>query len=99
LVMKTATKNPRSGNAAPRICETSSGLINSIGLENPGILAYAREELDKWKKFSLPVIANISGESVEEYATNASAVASRGVSAIEVNISCRTLKKEAWHSD
>jgi len=65
---KGTTKDPRFGNPTPRIAETPSGMINSVGLQNPGIEKVISEELPKLKKcFSKPVVANISGFSVDEY--------------------------------
>ena len=65
---KGTTKEPRFGNATPRIAETPSGMLNSVGLQNPGIDAVVGEELPKLKKcFNKKVIANISGFSLDEY--------------------------------
>ena len=66
---KGTTKDPRFGNPTPRIAECESGMINSVGLQNPGVEAVIAEELPKLKKcFSKPVMANVSGFSVEDYA-------------------------------
>ena len=69
---KGTTKEARFGNPTPRIAETPSGMINSVGLQNPGVEKVIAEELPKLKKvFNKPVIANISGFSLEDYAYTA----------------------------
>lgn len=87
---KGTTKEPRFGNPTPRIAECTAGLINSVGLQNPGIEKVISEELPKMKKvFNKPVIANISGFSIEEYAyccEKADQCPEVGI--IEVNVSC-----------
>ncbi len=87
---KGTTKDPRFGNPTPRIAECTAGMINSVGLQNPGIDAVISEELPKLKKcFSKPVIANISGFSVEEYAYCCERIdKEEQVGIIEVNVSC-----------
>ena len=89
IICKGTTLKPRSGNAQPRIFETASGVLNSIGLENIGIDALIKEKAPLWAKWKVPVIVNIAGESVDEYAELAYKLDSvEGVSGIEVNISC-----------
>lgn len=87
---KGTTKEPRFGNPTPRIAETPSGMINSVGLQNPGIDAVINEELPKLKKcFHKPVIANISGFSVDEYKYCCERIDKQdAVGIIEVNVSC-----------
>ena len=87
---KGTTKEPRFGNPTPRIAECPSGMINSVGLQNPGIEKVISEELPKLKKcFSKPVVANISGFSVEEYAYCCEKIdKEEQVGIIEVNVSC-----------
>ena len=87
---KGTTKEPRFGNPTPRIAECSMGLINSVGLQNPGIDKVIAEELPKLKKcFSKPVIANISGFSVDEYVYCCEKINNEEqVGIIEVNVSC-----------
>lgn len=87
---KGTTKEPRFGNPTPRIAETPSGMINSVGLQNPGIEKVISEELPKLKKcFSKPVIANISGFSKDEYMYCCEKIDKQdAVGLIEVNISC-----------
>lgn len=87
---KGTTREPRFGNDLPRIAECTSGLINSVGLQNPGIDKVIAEELPKMRKvFHKPVIANISGFSVEEYAYSCEKIDKEDqVGIIEVNVSC-----------
>lgn len=87
---KGTTKEPRFGNPTPRIAETPCGMINSVGLQNPGIEAVINEELPKLKKcFHKPLIANISGFSVDEYKYCCEKIDKQPqVSIIEVNVSC-----------
>ena len=66
---KGTTKDPRFGNPTPRIAECPSGMINAVGLQNPGVEKVITEELPKLKKcFSKPVMANVSGFAIEDYA-------------------------------
>jgi dihydroorotate dehydrogenase (NAD+) catalytic subunit len=89
VVSKAITLKPRRGNMQPRIAETAAGMINSIGLQNIGITAIIRDVAPIWSTWKVPVIANIAGESVRDYATLARRLDGvDGVSAIEVNISC-----------
>ena len=87
---KGTTRQPRFGNPTPRIAECPAGMINAVGLQNPGIEKVISEELPRLKKvFSKPVMANVSGFSVEEYAeTCAMLEAEEQVGWLEVNISC-----------
>ena len=87
---KGTTKEPKFGNPTPRIAETPMGMINSVGLQNPGIHAVIEHELPELKKiFNKKVIANISGYSVEEYVYNCQLIDKEDqVGIIEVNVSC-----------
>ncbi len=87
---KGTTKEPRFGNPTPRIAECNSGMINSVGLQNPGVDKVISEELPKLAKvFNKPVMANVSGFSVEEYAYTCEKInACEQVGWIEVNVSC-----------
>jgi len=90
LSFKGTTKEPRFGNPTPRIAECPAGMINAVGLQNPGIDAVIAEELPRLRKvFHKPIIANIGGFSVEEYVHCCERIdKEEGVSIIEVNISC-----------
>ena len=87
---KGTTKDPRFGNPTPRIAECTAGMINSVGLQNPGVAHVKAVELPEMKKyFHKPVVANISGFSLEEYAYACHEIDSEEqVGIIEVNISC-----------
>jgi len=87
---KGTTRDPRFGNPTPRIAECSSGMINSVGLQNPGVDKVIAEELPKLKAcFHKPVIANVSGFSIDEYVETSSKLdAQEQVGIIEVNVSC-----------
>jgi dihydroorotate dehydrogenase (NAD+) catalytic subunit len=87
--LKGITLPPREGNPAPRICETHGGMLNSIGLENPGVDAFIEQKLPWCAERGIPVIANINGQTADEYAELAERLTScPGIVAIEVNISC-----------
>ncbi len=94
FVFKGTTKEPRFGNPTPRIAECQSGMLNSVGLQNPGIHAVIDEELPKIAEyFHKPVIANISGFSTEEYEYCCALIDKQPqVGLIEVNISCPNVK-------
>jgi dihydroorotate dehydrogenase (NAD+) catalytic subunit len=89
IVCKGTTINPREGNPQPRLFETASGLLNSIGLQNIGVKALIREKAPIWASWQVPVIVNIAGETIDDYAKLAGELDGvSGISGIEVNISC-----------
>lgn len=88
LVTKTVTPRPRAGNPPPRIFETPCGMLNSIGLENPGVDRFLAEELPPALALGRPVILNVGGESLEEYESIVETVQGCGARALEVNLSC-----------
>ena len=93
IVTKTITLHARVGNKSPRIIETPSGMLNSIGLENPGVDRFIKEKLPPLNKFKIPVIISIAGESVEEYKELAQRLEEiKEIAAIEINISCPNIK-------
>ena len=93
IVCKGTTLGPREGNPQPRLVETASGVINSIGLQNIGVKALIKDKAPIWAGWRVPVIVNIAGDSVEEYVKLAKMLDGvKGVSGIEVNISCPNLK-------
>jgi len=93
VVCKGTTLEPREGNPQPRIAESACGVLNSIGLENIGVEALVSEKAPLWASWAVPVIVNIAGESIEEYASVAGKLNGiAGISAIEVNISCPNVK-------
>jgi dihydroorotate dehydrogenase (NAD+) catalytic subunit len=90
LSMKGSTRDPRFGNPTPRIAECAGGMMNSVGLQNPGIDAVIARELPKLRKvFHKPIMANICGYSLDEYAENAAKMdKAEQVAWLEINISC-----------
>ena len=93
IVCKGTTLEPREGNPQPRLKETPAGLLNSIGLQNIGIEALIQEKAPLWASWQVPVIVNIAGERVEDYAELASRLEGvAGVSGLEVNISCPNIE-------
>ncbi len=93
LVTKSVTLEPRAGNAPPRIWETPSGMLNSIGLENKGVKRFIEEDLAELAGKDLPVIASVAGSTIEEYTAVAKSLAASGrVAALELNVSCPNVK-------
>jgi len=92
ICTKGLTLNPRPGNTGIRVWETPAGMLNSIGLENPGIAAFMEKELPFLRKLGPAVIANLSGSTEEEYAQGAALLNESGVDMIELNISCPNVK-------
>jgi dihydroorotate dehydrogenase (NAD+) catalytic subunit len=89
IVSKGTTVTPREGNPQPRIAETACGVLNAIGLENIGVSALIKEKAPVWAGWRVPVIVNIAGETVTQYAELAGRLDGvAGISALEVNISC-----------
>jgi dihydroorotate dehydrogenase (NAD+) catalytic subunit len=94
ICCKGTTLRPRSGNRPPRVTETPAGMLNSIGLQNPGIDAVLERYAPLWAGWSVPVLVNVAGESIDEYV----AVVHRlegvaGIAGIELNISCPNVGK------
>lgn len=95
IVVKGITLKPREGNKTPRITETPSGMLNAIGLQNPGIEEFIKEKIPFLAKFKVPVIVNISGYTEEEYVELTEKLNKvKIVSGIEVNISCPNVRYE-----
>lgn len=88
IVLKTVTVRERKGNPPPRVFETASGMLNSIGLENPGIDRFLAEELPKYQGLRTRVIANVAGKDIDEFAALAERMASAKIDALELNLSC-----------
>ncbi|MCC5889544.1 MAG: dihydroorotate dehydrogenase [Alkalibacterium sp.] len=94
IMIKAATEEKRLGNSTPRVAETKSGMLNAIGLQNPGVLKIIENELPFLGGYDLPVIANIAGSTVEEYENVAKALRQTDlIHAIELNISCPNVKE------
>lgn len=89
IIPKTITPLPRPGNPPPRTCETSSGMLNSIGLDNDGLDAFIDKHLHHLLRLGTAIIANVAGKTVEEFAMMAGRLGQfPGLAAIELNISC-----------
>jgi dihydroorotate dehydrogenase (NAD+) catalytic subunit len=93
IISKGITPKPRPGNAGVRVAETPAGMLNSIGLENPGVEAFKTTILPKIKTIDTPLIVNISAGSAEEYGELAAELDVDGVAALEVNISCPNVRE------
>jgi dihydroorotate dehydrogenase (NAD+) catalytic subunit len=93
IVVKGISLNPSKGNPSPRVVETAGGMLNAIGLENVGLDAFIDEKLTCLRPLDVPVVVNIYGKTIEEYAELAARLDPvDGVAAIEVNISCPNVK-------
>jgi len=94
IIVKGLSLKPRPGNPPPRIMETPCGMLNSIGLQNPGIEVFIKDKLPYLKQFNVAVVVNIFGETVQEYKRLAEILNDTdGIHALEVNISCPNVKK------
>lgn len=94
VIMKAATGEERLGNSTPRVAETSSGMLNAIGLQNPGVNKIVETEIPFLANYHIPIIANVAGSTVEEYEYVTSVLnESEHVSAIELNISCPNVRE------
>lgn len=93
IAVKGMTLAPRDGNPPPRIAETPAGILNSIGLQNPGVDAFIAKELPRLKAEGATVIANISGSTIADYCRVAEKLSETPVDLIEMNISCPNVKE------
>lgn len=95
VVAKSVTLRPRLGNPEPRIIETPAGLLNSIGLQNPGIKKFLSEKIPELRALEVPVIASVAGFSIKEYIECSSLLAPQDeIDAIELNVSCPNVEQE-----
>lgn len=92
ISVKGLTLKPRPGNPPPRIAETPSGILNSVGLQNPGVEAFVKDELPFLRQFDTAVIANAAGGTAEEYCALCERLSETDVDAIELNVSCPNVK-------
>jgi dihydroorotate dehydrogenase (NAD+) catalytic subunit len=93
IVVKATTLEPRLGNPTPRVAETPGGMLNAIGLQNPGVEKVIGEELPHLRKYDLPVIVNVAGTAIEDYVETAKRLSDSGYAdALELNISCPNVK-------
>ena len=93
VITKGVADVPWEGNKTPRIAEVYGGMLNSVGLQNPGVDTYIKEELSFLSKFDTRVIANVAGHSIEEYAAVAERLDDSSCDMLEVNISCPNVKE------
>ncbi|MGD1413918.1 dihydroorotate dehydrogenase [Bacillus stercoris] len=93
IMIKATTKEPRFGNPTPRVAETGAGMLNAIGLQNPGLDRVLHHELPWLEQFDTPIIANVAGSQIEDYVEVAEQISKApNVHALELNISCPNVK-------
>lgn len=94
VIVKGVSLEPRAGNPPPRIIETPCGMLNAIGLENPGVKIFIKEKLPFFKQFDIAVIVNVFGETLDEYKQVVEILSDTdGVHGLEINISCPNVKR------
>lgn len=93
ISVKGLTLKEREGNPAPRIAQTPAGILNSVGLQNPGVENFIRFELGELKKYSAKIIANMAGNTIEDYCEMARILSDSDVDMLEMNISCPNVKE------
>ncbi len=93
ISVKGLTLEPRQGNKPPRIAETPAGILNSVGLQNPGVRAFIKDEIPFLRKFNTAIIANIAGNTLEDYCEMADILSEEDIDAVELNVSCPNVKK------
>lgn len=93
IMIKATTVEPRQGNPTPRVAETDSGMLNAIGLQNPGLDHVLEHELKFLEQFDVPLIANVAGTTIDDYVEVARRISkAKNVHALELNISCPNVK-------
>lgn len=92
ISVKGLTLEPRQGNDSPRVAETPMGMLNSVGLQNPGVESFIREDLPWLRQFDTKIIANINGNTIDEYCAIAQRLSETDVDSLELNISCPNVK-------
>ena len=93
IMIKAATHEARKGNPTPRVAETSSGMLNAIGLQNPGVDHILQHELKFLEQYDVPIIANVAGTEIDDYVMVADKISkANNVNALELNISCPNVK-------
>lgn len=93
ISVKGLTLKPRQGNNPPRIAETPAGILNSVGLQNPGVDAFIKDEIPYLRKYDTAIIANIAGNTIEEYCEMAEKLSEADIDAFELNVSCPNVKQ------
>lgn len=92
IITKGTSLKPRSGNKPPRVCETASGMLNSIGLQNPGVEYFAQNDLPFLRKFDTAIIVNACGSSIDEYVELCKMLNILDIDGVELNLSCPNVK-------
>lgn len=93
IMVKATTLEPRKGNPTPRVAETTSGMLNAIGLQNPGLAEVMAKKLPFLEGYDVPIIANVAGSTLEDYVAVCQEISlAPNVAAIELNISCPNIK-------
>ena len=93
IAVKGLTKLARKGNPPPRIAETPSGILNSVGLQNPGVKTFIEKEIPFLRSYGIAIIANASGNTIEDYEYMVEILSSADVDGIELNLSCPNVKE------
>ena len=93
IITKGTSLKPRSGNKPSRVCETASGMLNSIGLQNPGVEYFANNDLPFLRKFDTKIIVNACGSSLEEYVELCKILNNLDIDGVELNVSCPNVKE------
>ena len=92
VITKGTSLKPKSGNKPPRVCETASGMLNSIGLQNPGVDFFAENDLPFLRKFDTKIIVNACGSTIDEYVELAKVLNKLDIDRVELNLSCPNVK-------
>ncbi len=95
VVTKGVALTPWAGNETPRVCETSSGMMNAIGLQNPGIDTFIERDLNFLKDYNTNIIVNVCGKTVEEYVGVVERLSDTNATMLEINVSCPNVKEGA----
>lgn len=93
IAVKGLKLKPTKGNKPPRIAETPAGILNSVGLQNPGVEAFIKNEIPFLRKFNTAIIVNVAGNTIEEYCEMVEILSDTDIDAIELNISCPNVKE------
>lgn len=93
IAVKGLTLEPRQGNKPPRIAESAAGILNSVGLQNPGVHRFMEVEIPYLRKFDTKIIANVSGSTIEDYCAMVEILSDADIDAIELNVSCPNVKQ------
>ena len=98
IMTKGVCLNPKEGNKTPRVAETPAGMLNAIGLQNPGVKYFIENELPDLKKYDTKIIANIFGKDIDEYCKVAEILSDTNIDMLELNISCPNVKNGVYFS-